>query len=300
MAQQGSTASLGRVSQKRSIFPTVLTYAALVFWAVVCVFPLYWVAITSLKGDAEIMQGPFFIPFVDFTPSLDPWISVLTYSNDHLLLRLFNSSVVGLSSAALTLLIGGMAVYGLSRFQAGRLLRNDRILFAILSTRILPPIVVALPVYFMAQYTGTLDTRVTLIFVYTAANLPVAVWLMLPVFGTRATQQEEAALLDGASHLRIFFTIFLPMIAASIAAIGLLIFILCWNEYIFAAFLTGDNAATLPPWMIGQMSIKEAQTGGDGEEWAQLSAAAVFMIVPVLVCAAFAQRFLGRMALWKL
>ena len=277
----------------------MLTYATLFFWTVVCVFPLYWVAITSLKGDTEIMQGPFYIPFVDFNPSLDPWVSVLTYTNDHLLRRFFNSSVIGLSSTALTLLIGGMAVYGLSRFRAGHVLRNDRILFAILSTRILPPIIVALPIYFMAHYTGTLDTYFALIFTYAAANLPVAVWLMLPVFGARATQQEEAAQLDGASHLRIFFTIFLPMVATNIAAIGLVIFILCWNEYIFAAFLAGDHAATLPPWMIGQMSIKEAQTGGDGEEWAQLSAATVFMIVPVLACAALAQRFLGRMILWK-
>jgi multiple sugar transport system permease protein len=105
--------------------------------------------------------------------------------------------------------------------------------------------------------------------------------------------------LDGASHLRIFFAIFLPMVATSMAAVGLLIFTLCWNEYLFAAYLAGDHVATLPPWMIGQMSIKEAQTGGDGEEWAQLSAATIFMVAPVLACSGFAQRILGRMALWR-
>jgi multiple sugar transport system permease protein len=280
--------------QRRSLIHVVL-----ILWSAICVFPLYWVAITSLKGDADVMSGPFYIPFVDFMPSLAPWVAILDDANDHLLMRFFNSSAIALSSTALTLLLSAMAVYGLSRFPAERKFGNDRILFVILATRILPPIVVALPIYFMAQYTGTLDSYCVLIFTYTAANLPVAIWLILPVFGARATQQEEAAQLDGASHLRVFFTIFLPMVATSMAAIGLLIFTLCWNEYLFAAYLAGDHVTTLPPWMMGQMSIKEAQTGGDGEEWAQLSAATIFMVAPVLACSGFAQRILGRMALWK-
>jgi multiple sugar transport system permease protein len=276
-----------------------LVHPILLLWSAVCIFPLYWVAITSLKDDADIMLGPFYIPFVDFMPSLSPWVAILDDANDHLLSRFSSSSIIALSSTALTLLFGGMAVYGLSRFQSGSILRNDRILAAILSTRILPPIIVALPLYFMARDTGTLDSYFVLIFTYAAANLPVAVWLMLPVFGARATQQEEAAQLDGASHLRIFFAIFLPMVASSMAAVGLLIFSLCWIEYLFATYLAGDHVATLPPWMIGQMSIKEAQTGGDGEEWAQLSAATIFMVAPVLACSGFAQRILGCVALWR-
>jgi multiple sugar transport system permease protein len=269
----------------------------LVFWSLVCLFPLYWIAVTSLKGDSEIMHGPYYLPLVDFKPSLDAWIAIFDYSNDHLILRFYNSAIVASTSTFLTIMLGGMAVYGLTRFRyrvpwIG--LRNDGILFAILASRILPPVVIAIPIYVMAQYTGTLDTHFALIFTYTAANLPVAVWLLLPVFGNMATSQEEAAQLDGASHLRIFMTIFLPMVAASIAAVGLLVFILCWNEYLFAAFLTSDKVSTLPPWVAGQMSIKEAQVGGDNDEWPQLSAAIIFMIVPLLTCTGLAQRFLGR------
>ncbi len=278
----------------------VLTYALLVFWSLVCLFPLYWIAVTSLKGNLEIMRGPYYLPFVDFTPSLDAWVDVLTYANDHLLLRFFNSAVVAITSTLLTVLFGGMAVYGLTRFRYVvrwlPALRNDGILFAMLATRILPPIVVVIPIYMMALYTDSLDTHFALIFTYTAANLPVAVWLLLPVFGNMATSQEEAAQLDGASHFRIFLTIFLPMVAASTAAVGLVIFILCWNEYLFAAFLTSDKVSTLPPWIASQMSIKEAQTGGDGDEWSQLSAAIIFMITPLLACTAFTQRVLARMA----
>jgi multiple sugar transport system permease protein len=306
MTIQIANVSARQPRQRRVSFGKILTYSMLGLWAFVCLFPLYWVAITSLKGEHEIVDGPFYFPFVDFTPSLAAWSYILTYVNDHLLWRFFNSAAIGLTSTVLTVLLGGMAVYGLTRFRCslrltrqGPVLRNDGILFAILATRILPPIVVALPVYFMAQYTGMLDTRFALIFTYTASNLPVAVWLLLAVFGKAATHQEEAAQLDGASQLGIFFTIFLPMVATSIAAVSMVVFILCWNEYIFAAYLASNQAMTLPPWMIGQMSIKEAQVGGEAEEWAHLSAATVFMIFPILACTAFAQRFLGRMALWS-
>lgn len=281
----------------RQLLVKILIYALLVNWSLVCLFPLFWIAVTSLKADSEIMHGPYYVPFVDFTPTLDAWKAIFDYSNDHLILRFYNSAIVASTSTFLTVMLGGMAVYGLTRFRyrvpwIG--LRNDGILFAILASRILPPVVIAIPVYVMAQFTGTLDTHFALIFTYTAVNLPVAVWLLLPVFGNMATSQEEAAQLDGASHLRIFMTIFLPMVAAGIAAVGLLVFVLCWNEYLFAAFLTSDKVSTLPPWVAGQMSIKEAQVGGDNDEWPQLSAAIIFMIVPLLACTGLAQRFLGR------
>ena len=186
-------------------------------------------------------------------PSLDAWAYILFDSNDDPLLRYFNSVVVGLASTALTVVLGGLAVYGLTRFQhaisglaivfalfaaafacsayfagapairlfftaltllvllaairaqhgRGPTLGSNGILIAILATRILPPVVIVLPIYLMAQQTGTLDTRFALIATYTAANLPVAVWLLQPVLGEAATDMEEAAQLDGASRFRI-------------------------------------------------------------------------------------------------
>lgn len=149
----------------------------------------------------------------------------------------------------------------------------------------------------MARETGMLDTRIALILTYASVNLPVVVWLILPVFGPRATEQEEAAQLDGASHFMTFFTIFLQMVASSLAPVGLLILVLCWNEYLFAVELASNNSMTLPPWIIGQMSIKEAQAGGDNLEWARLSGAITLMIVPLMICAVFVQRFMGGMVI---
>jgi len=347
MTQHLATASGVRFRKMRVTLSDVLTYVVLGLWTIVCLFPLYWVAVTSLKGEPEIMQGPFFLPFVDFTPSSIAWRYILDSVNDQLPMRFFNSTLIGLASTVLTVLIGGLAVYGLTRFRYavawmgfllillavalascafvvsavglqvffaavagflllmaagfkdhGPALHNGGILVAMLATRILPPVVVVLPIYFMAQHMGLLDTRFVLILTYTASNLPIAVWLLVPVFGKTATDQEEAAQLDGASHIEIFFTILLPMVAASVSAVGLLVFILCWNEYLFAAYLSSTSTMTLPPWVMGQMSIKEAQVGGDGQEWAQLSAAIIFMVVPVLACIALAQRFLRRTIQW--
>ena len=100
----------------------------------------------------------------------------------------------------------------------------------------------------MAWHLGSLDTRYFLALTYAAINLPVAIWLLQPVLGTTPSEQEEAAQLDGASHARIFLTITLPMVMGSVAAIGLLVFVLSWNEYLFAAVLATDHAMTLPPW----------------------------------------------------
>jgi multiple sugar transport system permease protein len=275
---------------------SVARVALLVLWTLVCLLPLLWVVITSFKGEMDIMDGPRFLPFIDFMPSLESWLFVLTDPSNALVPRAVNSTVIGLTSTALTLLIGWMAVYAITRF--GDLLPgigNNGLLLTLLATRILPPIILVLPIYLMAKVTNLLDTRTSLIIAYTASNLPVAIWLLRPILGLKRSDIEEAALLDGASHWSIAFTILAPIAARAIAAVGLLIFMLCWNEYLFAAYLAGDRAMTLPPFLVGQMSIKEAQVGGDGQEWAQFSAATMLMVVPLLACSTVVQRALGRL-----
>lgn len=322
---------------------TILLYAALFGWTAVCLFPIYWVAITSLKGPGQIDGAPSYLPFLDFAPVLDAWRFVLWDAHESLLGRFFNSALIGLLSTLLSLLAGGMAVYGLTRFapvlrwpsvvlgglalgMAGaglmvwgtagaagllaaaaglgacclRLRRRGPVLSAfgalgiLLSTRILPPIVLVAPVYVMAVATGLQDSRLGLVLVYAAINLPVAAWLLYPVLGARPLEQEEAAALDGASHLVIFFTILLPMVRAGLVVIGLLVFLLAWNEYLFAAYLATDHALTLPPWMAGQLSLKEAQIGGEAEEWAHMSAATLVMAFPALLFAIMCWRAAGK------
>jgi multiple sugar transport system permease protein len=275
---------------RQSKWPKVAIYFVLWFWALICIFPIYWVAVTSIKAVPDIEGLPKYVPFVDFAPSLDAWRFILFDPAENLVPKFFNSLIVAIGATLITLVLSSMLLYGILRFRRSRF----DIVSAILATRILPPVVVALPLYLMAYASGMLDRDLTLVLVYVAINLPIAIWLLQPAIGNKATDQEEAAMLDGASHFQICFGILLPMIKASLMATGIIIFLMCWNEYVFAVYLTSDNAQTLPPWMVGQLSMKEAQVGGGAEEWAHLSAATIFMIVPALALAAFVTRVFRR------
>ena len=270
-----------------------LTYTILGFWSVVCLFPIYWFAVTSFKSELDVLIAPHYLPFLDFKPRLDAWIFIFTDREDNLGSRYLNSTLIALVSTVLTVLFGAMAAYGLSRFQSRRLLSDNAIRTAILASRVLPPVAIVIPLYVMAQTTGLLDTKLALILTYTAANLPVVVWLLQPVFGNAASELEDAARLEGASHWEIFSTIVLPMAASGLAAVASLDFVLCWNEYLFASVLVSDHALTVPPWVVGQISMKEAQIIGEGEEWARLSVAILLTVAPLLAVTVLAQRFAG-------
>ena len=271
---------------------TVSAYAVLAAWSVVCVFPVYWLAVTSLKGADDIIRPGRYLPFLDFVPTLDSWRFILTDPTDNLVARFLASLWVGTMATLLAIAAATFAAYGLTRF-VSRIPANG-IMLGILGSRILPPVAVVLPVYLMAQWAGAIDTMTVLVAVYAAVNLPVALWLVHPVLGPRVTEQEEAARIDGASHLRILVSIVLPMAAGGVAAAAVLVFVLCWNEYLIAAYLTTRHALTLPPWMAGQMSAREAQIGGEPEEWAHLSAAALLMILPPFLLTGWVRRALLR------
>ena len=282
------------VQRKQPKWSKIVIYGLLWVWALICIFPIYWLAVTSIKDVPDIEGLPKYLPFVDFSPSLDAWRFILFDHAENLVPKFFNSLIIASAATLLTLLSATMLLYGLSRFRLPNSLMGFNIISIVLATRILPPVIVALPLYLMAYATHMLDNVFALIAVYVAVNLPIAIWLLHPAIGTKATEQEEAAQLDGASHFNICFGILQPMIRASLIATGVFIFLMCWNEYVFAVYLTSDQAQTLPPWMVGQLSMKEAQVGGGAEEWAHLSAATIFMILPALALTAFATRVFRR------
>jgi multiple sugar transport system permease protein len=274
----------------------------LVLWSAICLFPIYWLVIASFKSPNDQFDGPFFVPFIDFQPTLEAWRFILTDQNENLLWAFFNSFVAASCATVIAVTFGALAVFGVTRFPRKSrrfIFQGDNLLFGLLVTRILPPTILVVPLYFMAQISGTLDTVYFLIFAYAALNVPVAIWLLRPVLGDKATEMEESALVEGASHLRIFFEFVVPVSAAGFAAVGMIVFILCWNEYLVAAFLATNNAITLPTWAVGQLSMKEAQIGGEAEEWAHMAAATVFMMLPVLAIALFGHRFLSKLNFFR-
>ncbi len=318
-------------------------YALLGIWSFVCLGPVWWLLLTSIKSGADIDRPPGYLPFVDFRPTLDAWHFILFDDHDKLVPALVHSVLVAIASTLLTVGSGCLAVYALTRCaprlrwtalvalavpvavgaasvladgkpgaallaaslavgvwlavrlrDTGPRLTPEGTVAVMLASRVLPPAVLALPLYVFGERLGARDHLWFLIFVHSAINLPVAVWLILPHFGPRATDQEEAAQLDGASHLLVLFTILVPMIRAGIVAVGLIVFLLSWNEYLFAAYLTSGQTLTLPVWAVGQLSMKEAQVGGGPEEVAHLAAASMVMILPALALAATALRGFGR------
>ena len=168
-----------------------------------------------------------------------------------------------------------------------RAVGNNDIEFWIISNRIMPPIVAVLPIYIMFQQLRLLDTWTALIATYTAVNLPIVVWLTRDFFAGIPLDLEESAEIDGASKLRVFFTIALPLVRSGLVATFMLVLILAWNEYLLALFLSNAKAQTMPV-------LVSAQNTTRGPQWWYMSVLIVIMIAPVIAIAAALQKHIAR------
>jgi len=166
-------------------------------------------------------------------------------------------------------------------------LNNDDIAFWMVSQRILPPVTVVIPLYVVFQHIGLLDTRAALVITYVIANVPIVIWLMRDFFRSVPHELEECAMTDGATRYRIFWSIVLPLSVPGLAATGILVFIMAWNEYLFALFLTSANSQTLP-------LLVAAQNATRGPQWWTMSVLILVMIIPVTVLAILLERFITR------
>ena len=167
-------------------------------------------------------------------------------------------------------------------------LGNADILFWVISQRILPPIVVVLPIYIMFQRVGLLDTHIALIFSYAVVNLPIVVWLMHDFMSNIPIDLEESAQLDGASRLYTFWDIVMPLAKPGLAATTLLTLILSWNEYLLAVILSTSKAQTMPIMVAAQISQER------GIFWWNMSVVIIVMIIPVVIMALLLQRFIAK------
>jgi multiple sugar transport system permease protein len=165
---------------------------------------------------------------------------------------------------------------------------NGDILFWMISQRILPPVIVVVPIYIMFQNVRLLDTHIALILTYTVVNLPIVVWLMFDFFVSIPKDLEESAQLDGATRLRTFFEIVLPMAKPGLAATTLLVMILAWNEYLLALFISTSKAQTMP------ILVAAMNAGERGILWWSMSVVIIVMIIPVVGMAIVLQRFISQ------
>ncbi len=269
-------------------------YAVLIFWAIVCLFPIYWTVSTSFKAAADVMRGQI-VPWWQFSPKWLGWRSIglspdtilqTSTVRDQFMLRFVNSAIASLSSSALAVALGSCAAYGLSRFSYKfAWMRNPDISFFFLSQLILPPVVLALPFLVVYKHLALLDTRVGLIMLYTLTVLPIVIWIMRDQFASIPTELEEAALVDGLSIWGAFLTIVLPIAAPGMVAAFILSLVLTWNEYFFAALLTGTDAVTLPVMVA-------SQTGSQGISWWSMAALSFAAIFPLVVIGIVLERYI--------
>jgi multiple sugar transport system permease protein len=258
----------------------LLAQAAIVILVVIALFPFLFMLRVALSSTRDYLSG---IKILSAPLTFDNFAEV--YGGTDLARYLFNSLLYSVLTTLIVLVIGSMAGFALAK--ARNALVRDNVMFFVLSTRMGPPVVFAVPFFLLLTNLLLVDTRVGMLLVYTFYNLAFAIWLMYGFFREVPPETEEAALLDGLSTLGVFRRISLPQVVPGLMATGILVFIFTWNEFFFALVLTRDVAKTFPA-MVPQFF------GAFRVEWGQMLAASTLGVIPPLVFGLLIRRYLVR------
>src|SRR5437870_8482184 len=273
---------MSNVLLRRAIRGVLLTLVVLFF-----LFPMFWVLLMSFQTNRDILRTP---PSLFFTPTISNYVALIsgeiqtsvgTLPVDYMK-NLWNSALLSACSVALSLLLGVPAAYAFARFKF-RL--SEDIAFTLLSFRFAPPLLVLLPLSLYFQDMGLVDTYAGLIWVYQLIALPLILWIVRGYFEDISPDIENAYRIAGHSWTRTFFKIAVPLAGPGIAAAGLLSFIFCWNNFVFALVLA---SADKQPVTVGALAFVTAS----GIQYGQIAAAIVLSVMPTLLLALYAQRYL--------
>lgn len=258
---------------------TILTGTLAWGIALLIFFPIFWMIITSFKTEIEAFSTP---PKLIFTPTLENYILVNERS-DYFHFA-WNSVVVSFGSTIIGMMLAVPAAYSMAFFETKR---TKSTLLWMLSTKMLPPVGVLVPIYLLFRDLGLLDTLLGLIIIYTLINLPIMVWMAYTYFKEIPKEVLEAARMDGATLLQEIWQVLLPMSKGGLASTVLLSLILSWNEAFWSLNLTASKAAPLPA-LIASYSSPE------GLFWAKLSAVSTLACAPILIFGWISQKQLVR------
>jgi len=282
-----------------------------VFYALVTLMPLVWIIATGFKSPADAIAYP---PKIIFQPTLEGYVNLFTTRSratpevleqlgppqtwyDRIVRqydmvisgpsrygeRFMNSVIIGFGSTFLSVFLGTLAAYAFSRF---RVPLKDDLMFFILSTRMMPPVAVAIPIFLMFRQLGLSDTHLGMILLYTAVNLSLSVWLLKGFIDEIPVEYEEAALIDGYTRFQAFYKVVLPQATTGIASTAIFCLIFAWNEYAFAVLLTSGQAQTAPPFIPTIIGV--------GKDWPAVAAGATLFLVPVMVFTILLRKHLLR------
>ncbi len=281
-------------------------------YTLVTLMPLLWVIATGFKSPADSIAYP---PKIVFQPSLEGYVNLFTTQTritpdmrptlappktwyerivrkKEMMIagpsrygqRFLNSVIIGFGSTFFSVFLGTLAAYAFSRFKVPI---KDDLLFFILSTRMMPPVAVAIPIFLMYRQLGLSDTHLGMILLYTAVNLSLSVWLLKGFIDEIPQEYEEAALIDGYTRFQAFYKVVLPQAATGIASTAIFCLIFAWNEYAFAVLLTSGTAQTAPPFIPTIIGV-------GGQDWPAVAAGATIFLIPVMVFTILLRKHLLR------
>jgi multiple sugar transport system permease protein len=250
-------------------------------------FPIFWVVLMSFQTNETILRIP---PSLFFTPTLENYVALISGKLESqagileikFMSNLLNSVILSVSSVALSLILGVPAAYAFARF---RFRLGENIAFTLLSFRFAPPLLVLLPLLFYFRTIGLDNTYIGLIWVYQLITLPLILWIVRGYFEDISEDIEHAYRVDGNGWFRTFIKVAVPLARPGIAAATLLAFIFAWNNFIFALILA---SADKQPVTVGALAFVTAS----GIQYGQIAAALVLSVIPTLLLALYAQRYL--------
>jgi multiple sugar transport system permease protein len=260
-------------SRRRTLF----TLVALA-WALVVLFPVFWMALMMFKPEAIMFARP---PVWLFTPTLEHFDYVLAQG---FVWNLLASFVVASASTLLVVLVGTPAAYAFARFPMKG--RDDLLLF-VLATRMAPPVALVIPFYLIYARVGLLDSYVGLVVAYLTFNLSFYVWVLWSFCRDLPVELEEAARADGYPRTQVLVRVVLPLLRPGIIATAVLCFIFAWNEFLYAFLLGGKSVETLP------VAVPKLITS-QGVKWGELAIVGIVALLPVLAVVFLLQRHIVR------
>jgi sorbitol/mannitol transport system permease protein len=250
-------------------------------WAIAALifFPILWMILTSLKTEIDAIAMP---PQFFFSPTLENYL-LINERSDYFSFA-WNSVLISFAATILCMLIAVPAAYSMAFFETRH---TKRTLLWMLSTKMLPPVGVLMPIYLIAKSMGLLDSRISLIVIYTLINLPIVVWMIYTYFKDIPVDILEAARLDGATTWQEIVRVLLPIARGGLASTMLLSLILCWNEAFWSLNLTSSVAAPLT-------ALVASYSSPEGLYWAKLSAVSTLACAPILIFGWISQKQLVR------
>lgn len=261
-----------KTKRRRPPLGRLIAYLWLTLLALLAAFPLYWMVVSAFKSPGELASGS--VSLVPQTPTLHYYSRVFGEFGFHR--NLLNSLAVALGATLIAITIASLGAYGIVRYfdrtRKGKVMTRVLIL-----TYMFPTILLAIPYSVIISSLGLANTKLGLVLTYLSFSTPFAVWMLIGFFRTVPREVEEAAMVDGASHFRVFYNIALPITAPGVVATAIYTFINAWNEFLFALILT--NSTQKMTVSVALYSI----AGGEILDWGDMMASSVLVIVPSVV-----------------